>query len=86
MNTARDAGGPDIPGDWSQTSSISGTSKTFSGLAASTRYEFEVRAGNAAGDSNWSPNRYATTTAAPTATPTPAPVPPADAASASLVE
>ena len=75
MNTARDAGGPDIPGDWSQTDGISGTSYTFSGLTASTRYEFEVRAGNAAGDSNWSPSRYGTTTAPPP-TPTPTPVPP----------
>ncbi|MYD51356.1 MAG: hypothetical protein F4W93_07715 [Dehalococcoidia bacterium] len=71
----RDAGGSDIPGSWSQTNGISGTSKTFSGLSASTRYEFEVRAGNAAGDSNWSPSRYGTTTAAPTPTPTSVPTP-----------
>ena len=71
MTDGRDAGGSDIPGSWSQTDGISGTSKTFSGLTASTRYEFEVRAGNAAGDSNWSPSRYATTAAAPTPTPTP---------------
>ena len=73
----RDAGGSDIPGSWSQTNGISGKNRshTFSGLTASTRYEFEVRAGNAAGDSNWSPSRYATTTAPPP-TPTPTPVPP----------
>ncbi len=75
MTDGRDAGGPDIPGPWSQTNGISGTSKTFSGLTASTRYEFEVRAGNDAGDSGWSPSRYATTTAPPP-TPTPTPVPP----------
>ena len=71
----RDAGGSDIPGSWSQADGISGTSKTFSGLTASTRYEFEVRAGNDAGDSNWSPSRYATTTAPPPDTPTPTPTP-----------
>ena len=71
----RDAEGSDLPGSWSQTNSISGTSQTFSGLTASTRYEFEVRAGNAAGDSDWSPSRNGTTTAAPTPTPTPTPVP-----------
>ena len=71
----RDAGGPDVHGSWSQTDGISGTSKTFSGLTASTRYEFEVRAGNAAGDSNWSPSRYGTTTAPPPDTPTPTATP-----------
>ena len=69
----RDAGGSDVHGSWSQTDGISGTSQTFSGLVASTRYEFEVRAGNAAGDSNWSPSRYGTTTAPPPDTPTPTP-------------
>ena len=61
----RDAGGLGVPGSWSQTNGISGTSQTFSGLSPSTRYEFEVRAGNAEGDSSWSPMRYGTTTAAP---------------------
>ena len=63
----RDAGGKGVPGSWSQTDGISGTSRTFSGLSPSTRYEFEVRAGNASGDSSWSPNRYGTTTTAPIA-------------------
>ena len=61
----RDAGGVGVAGSWSQTNNIQGTTRTFSGLSPSTRYEFEVRAGNAAGDSSWSPNRYGTTTAAP---------------------
>ena len=75
----RDAGGSGVPGDWSQVDNIPGRSRTFSGLTARTRYEFEVRAGNNAGDSGWSPNRYATTTAAPpppTPTPPPPPSPP----------
>ena len=71
----RDGGGPGVPGSWSQTNGISGTSETFSGLSASTRYEFEVRAGNNAGDSAWSPSRYATTNPS-TPTPTPTPIPP----------
>ncbi len=61
----RDAGGRGVPGSWSQTSGISGTSQTFSGLSPSTRYVFEIRAGNAGGDSSWSPIRYGTTTSAP---------------------
>ena len=61
----RDAGGPDVPGSWSQVDGIRGTSRTFTGLSPSTRYVFEVRAGNAVGDSAWSPERYGTTTAAP---------------------
>ena len=72
----RDAGGPNMPGDWSQVDNIQGTSYTLTRLSSSTRYEFEVRAGNAAGSSGWSPNRYATTTAAPP--PPPPPPPPTD--------
>ncbi len=67
----RDAGGRGVPGSWSQTDGITGTTKTFSGLIPGTRYEFEVRAGNAVGDSIWSLNRYGTTTSPPTPTPTP---------------
>ncbi len=59
----RDGGGRGVPGSWSQTSNISGTTQTFSGLSPRTRYVFEVRAGNSAGDSSWSPIRYGTTTA-----------------------
>ncbi len=73
----RDAGGRGVPGSWSQTDDITGTTKTFSGLTPGTRYEFEVRAGNAVGDSIWSLNRYGTTTSppppAPATTPTPTP-------------
>ena len=72
----RDAGGADLPGSWSQVDNIRGTSHTFTGLTADTRYEFEVRAGNNAGDSGWSPKRYATTTAAPPIPPPPTPPPP----------
>ena len=61
----RDAGGVGVPGDWSQSDDIRDTAKTFPGLTPSTRYEFEVRAGNAVGDSAWSPMRYGTTNAAP---------------------
>ena len=61
----RDAGGVGVPGDWSHTYDIQDTARTFTGLAPSTRYQFEVRAGNAAGDSAWSPMRYGTTNAAP---------------------
>ena len=71
----RDGGGPNVPGNWVQVNNIPGTSYTVSGLSPSTRYEFEVRAGNNAGDSGWSPNRYATTTASPPTPPTPTATP-----------
>ena len=69
----RDAGGTHVPGSWSQTDNIQGTTQTFYGLTPSTRYVFEVRAGNAAGSSAWSPMRNGTTTAAPPKPPTPIP-------------
>ena len=52
----------------SQINDIDGTSYTFSGLSPSTRYVFNVRAGNDAGDSSWSLKRYGTTTARPSPT------------------
>ena len=73
----RDGGGPDVAGSWSYSNDINGTSKTITGLTASSRYEFEVRAGNAAGSSGWSPNRYGTTDST-TITPPPTPEPTVD--------
>ena len=61
----RDAGGVGVPGDWLHNDNIRDTARTFTGLTPSTRYEFEVRAGNAAGASAWSLMRYGTTSAAP---------------------
>ena len=41
--------------------SASSTSKVVSGLSSATRYNFEIKATNGEGDSDWSPNRYAHT-------------------------
>ena len=47
--------------DWPHTGT--GTTTTITGLTANTRYEIQVRARNAQGESNWSPSATGTTTA-----------------------
>ena len=55
----RDGGGEGVAGPWSEVSApASSTSKVVSGLSAATRYNFEIKATNGEGDSDWSPNRY----------------------------
>ena len=55
----RDGGGHGEAGPWSEVSaSASSTSRVVSGLSPATRYNFEVKAANGVGDSDWSPNRY----------------------------
>lgn len=44
---------PHSSNTWTQSSTISGTSFTVTGLTANTSYDFEVQAGNVAGNSAW---------------------------------
>ena len=56
-------------GSWQRQTGVAGTSLALTGLSAATEYQVGVRARNAEGRSDWSPQATATTTAAPNAAP-----------------